>query len=437
MYTPLDDESLSIYDVPPSSKDSEESVIHAILQDKHAIYEISRILKPEYFTIQRYRIVYEACVDLYLEGIDIDVISISEWIRDKELQHHRLERSDIMDFYMHDLKTASQGVYFARRVLDFAKRRAVWESGFKAIESSSNLQDSLYTENAIKRLIDDSARFSGIDANSGVCPVETAFQTMENEITNGVLPGITTGFHRLDLKTHGLMPGHMILVAARSNGGKSAFALTVCDNLVRRHKRPIIYFSLEMTATDIAKRRLCLRAEDPKSIQSLQAIRQSVIDDNPLWIVDDASGLSFADIQARTLQYLHRSPDACLVVIDHIGIVKIDERRNSNRAHELGLVSTAIKDMAKRHNLPVMVLSQLNRQFAARPNKKINVADIRDSGRLHEDSDVTILIELEENEDETPSGNGKLYLSKNRHGSKGAIDIRFMQDRVRICEKIL
>lgn len=437
MYTPSDDEPLSIYETPPSSKDSEESVIQAIVQDKNTIYEVSRILRPEYFTVRQYRIIYEACIDLYMNGFDIDVISVSEWIRDRELHHHGLERSDIMGFYTHGFETATQGVYFARRVLDFAKRRAVWASGFKAIESSSDLQDSLYAENAIKRLVEDSARFSGIDANSGVCPVDTAFQAMENEITHGVLPGITTGFHRLDLKTHGLMPGHMILVAARSNGGKSAFALTICDNLVRLHKRPIIYFSLEMTATDIAKRRLCLRAEDPKSIQSLQAVRQSVIDDNPLWIVDDTSGLSFADIQARTLQYLHRSPDACLVVIDHIGIVKIDERRNSNRAHELGLVSTAIKDMAKRHNLPVMALSQLNRQFAARPNKKINVADIRDSGRLHEDSDVTILIELEENEDETPSGNGKLYLSKNRHGSKGAIDIRFMPERVRICEKLL
>jgi replicative DNA helicase len=253
---------------------------------------------------------------------------------------------------------------------------------------------------------------------------------------------LPSGFQTLDKQLPGwLHEGHLIVVAARPGMGKSAFAQQVAE-YVAGQQRTAIFMTLEMSGYEIAERSLARRTG--VSVSRLMTADLGV-DDWPLisealgqfsslpFLIDDAS----FDISA--LIHKIKSNAACLehaglpalglVVVDYLQLVV---GKGINRAIEIGQVSGGLKRLAKELQVPVMALSQLNRNLDQRPNKRPMMSDLRESGSIEQDADLVLFIYRDDvyNEDSPDKGTAEIIAGKNRHGPTCTTKLAFMGKRI-------
>ena len=250
----------------------------------------------------------------------------------------------------------------------------------------------------------------------------------------GEMTGTPTGFTDLDAYTHGLHAGQLIIVAARPAVGKSTFALDIARNAAVRHNQATIFFSLEMGRSEIAMR--MLSAESSIYLQSMRkgtisegdwtrlAAVRGRINDAPLYI-DDSPNMSLVEIRAKCRR-LAQQVDLKLVVIDYIQLMSSGKKVES-RQQEVSEFSRALKLLAKELGLPVVALSQLNRQAEQSKDKRPELSHLRESGSLEQDADVVVLLHREGiyERDHPRAGEADLILAKQRNGPTGTVTVAF------------
>ncbi|MEN9604188.1 MAG: hypothetical protein RL545_877 [Actinomycetota bacterium] len=250
----------------------------------------------------------------------------------------------------------------------------------------------------------------------------------------GELVGVPTGFAELDELTHGLHPGQLIIVAARPAVGKSTLAVDFIRNAAIRYNKPAIFFSLEMGRSEIAMRMLSAETSIP-----LQSMRKGMVDNSdwtkivsvrgqlnsaPLYI-DDSPNLTLVEIRAKCRR-LVKQYGLKLIVIDYLQLLTSGKKVES-RQQEVSEFSRSLKLLAKELNLPVIAISQLNRQSEQTKDKKPDISQLRESGSLEQDADVIILLHREGigEKDHPRSGEADLILAKQRNGPTGTITVAF------------
>jgi replicative DNA helicase len=282
--------------------------------------------------------------------------------------------------------------------------------------------------------------------------VNNAITTIEQfHARQGQLSGIATGFTDLDKMTSGLHPGEMVVIAARPSLGKTSMAMNIAEHAAVDNKLPVGVFSLEMTAESLVLRTLCSRAR-----VNLRSIRDGFLAEQdfvklttaagllsraPLFI-DDTSGLSILQLRAKARR-LQQQFGVKLFVVDYLQLLHSTARNVDNRQQEIADISSGIKALAKELRVPIIVLSQLNRDFERDKSRKPNLADLRESGAIEQDADLVGLLYRADPDDPTKRRESdddalnqdvvpiNLLVAKQRNGPTGDIHLIFQRSLTR------
>jgi replicative DNA helicase len=375
-------------------------------------------------------------MNLFGRGEPTDVIAVTDELN----KQGNLVKAGGAD-YLHSLTgyvpTAANAGYYAKIVADKAILRRLIEAGTRiaqaGYESQGEVEDLVNQAQAeIYRVSSQSSREDYVPLSDSL---EAAIQEIEGaQKRGGELTGVPTGFTDLDAYTHGLHAGQLIIVAARPAVGKSTFALDLARNAAVKHNQATIFFSLEMGRSDIAMR--LMSAESSIYLQSMRkgtvtdadwtrlAAVRGRINDAPLFI-DDSPNMSLVEIRAKCRR-LAQQVDLKLVVIDYIQLMSSGTKVES-RQQEVSEFSRALKLLAKELGLPVVALSQLNRQAEQAKDKKPELSHLRESGSLEQDADVVVLLHREGiyEKDHPRAGEADLILAKQRNGPTGTVVVAF------------
>ena len=279
--------------------------------------------------------------------------------------------------------------------------------------------------------------------------VKSAITQIEDFHTRqGMLTGVATGFTDLDKMTSGLHPGEMIVIAARPSMGKTSLAMNIAEHVAIDQKLPVGVFSLEMTSESLVLRMLCSRSR-----VNLRNIRDGFLAERdfpkltgaagklasaPLFI-DDSSGLSVLQMRAKARR-MAQQHGIKLFVIDYLQLLHSTARRAENRQQEIADISSGIKSLAKELKVPVIVLSQLNRELEKDKNRKPRMSDLRESGSIEQDADLIALLykptsgddedgaPVSEEHDAVPVN---LLIAKQRNGPTGDVNLTFLKSFTR------
>jgi replicative DNA helicase len=432
---------------PPFSLEAETAVLGGMLIDREAVTRAIEHLNEGMFYREANRRLYRAMVRLYERGDVIDVITVSEELKNTG----EMEAAGGLDYLaalVDAVPTAANLEYHARIVRDKALMR-------RLVEQASQIIRDVYDqgERGVDEVLDQAeARIFQVAEShkrEGFVWIKeilwSAFEHIERLQESGTgITGIPTGFPDLDRMTTGLQKGDLCIVAARPSMGKTSWVLNVAANAAIAHNIPAAVFSLEMSSEQLVQRLLC--AEGRIDAQKLRRGRLSQeehqrlaaaaghLNTAPIWI-DDQPGANVLEIRAkaRRLQSELRTDgkDLGMVVIDYMQLMS-GAAKSESRVQEVSQISRSLKALARELEVPVIALSQLSRGPEQRTDKRPMLSDLRDSGSIEQDADVVMFLYRPEyyapaEKREELEGKAELIVSKQRNGPTGVVELFFQK----------
>jgi len=422
--------------VAPHNLEAEQSTLGGMLLSQEAVAEVVEEVTGVDFYAGKHELIFNSIVTLFGRGEPTDVIAVTDELN----KNGNLLKAGGSD-YLHSLAsyvpTAANAGYYAKIVGDKAILRRLIDAGTRIAQSGYDSQGEVEDlVNQAQAEVYQVASQSSKDDYIGLSEsLEAAIHEIElAQNRGGEMTGISTGFTDLDTYTHGLHPGQLVIVAARPAVGKSTFALDIARNAAVKQNKATIFFSLEMGRAEIAMR--MLSAESSIYLQSMRkgtisegdwtklAAVRGKINDAPLYI-DDSPNMSLVEIRAKCRR-LAQQVDLKMVVIDYIQLMSSGKKVES-RQQEVSEFSRALKLLAKELRIPVVALSQLNRQAEQAKDKKPELSHLRESGSLEQDADVVVLLHREGiyERDHPRAGEADLILAKQRNGPTGTVVVAF------------
>ena len=432
----IQDVSRSAERMLPNDMLAEQSALGGMLLSQEACAEVFESVKGSDFYAPKHELIFEAVANLFGKGEPIDAITVT----DELMKQGNLVKAGGAD-YLHTLTsivpTAANAAFYAQIVAEKATLRRLVEVGTKIAQLGyANVGE---VEDLVNQALNDvygvmrgATKEDIVDLNTSL---EAAIAEIENaQSRGGEMTGVPTGFAELDEMTHGLHGGQFVILAARPAVGKSTLALDFARNAAIKHNKATVFFSLEMGRAEIAMRMLSAESQIP--LQNLRkgaigdadwsrlAAVRGQINDAPLFI-DDSPNMSLVEIRAKCRR-LAQQVDLKLVVIDYIQLMSSGKKVES-RQQEVSEFSRALKLLAKELGLPVVALSQLNRQAEQAKDKKPELSHLRESGSLEQDADVVVLLHREGiyEKDHPRAGEADLILAKQRNGPTGTVVVAF------------
>ncbi len=439
--------------LPPHAPEAEQGVLGCILLSPNdCLGQCIEKLKagPEVFYDLRHQTIYTALVEMYDQREPIDVITVQQRLKDRQLLE-QIGGIPYLNALQDAVPSAANVTYYAEIVQEKYLLR-------KLIHACSDVVGKVYEfEGEVDVLMDEVERdilqISESRVQGGAVAakqlVNKAIGTIENYFSRqGSLGGLSTGFADLDKMTDGLHGGEMIIVAARPSMGKTSLAMNIAEHIAMNEKVPVGVFSLEMTAESLVLRTLCSNAR-----VNLRNIREGFMSESdfpklttsagrlsnaPLFI-DDTPGLSILQMRARARR-MWQQHGIKLFVVDYLQLLHSTSRRaQENRQQEISEISSGIKALAKELNVPVIVLSQLNRELEKDKSRKPRLSDLRESGAIEQDADLVGLLykpsagddedaPMPEEHDGVPVN---LLIAKQRNGPTGDVNLTFLKSYTR------
>ncbi|NYE95981.1 replicative DNA helicase [Psychromicrobium silvestre] len=421
---------------PPQDLVAEQSVLGGMLLSKDAIADVVEVLRGQDFYRPAHENIYEAVLDLYGRGEPADAVTVADELT-KRGEISKVGGPAYLHQLIQSVPTAANAGFYAQIVSERAVLRRLVNAGTKIVQlgysNDGEVEDIVNAAQA--EIFSVAERRAAEDYVPLGEVMESAMDEIEAAGHRGEgLIGVPTGFYDLDDLTHGLHPGQMIVIAARPAVGKSTFALDIARSAAIKHKMATVFFSLEMSRTEIAMRLMSAEA----TIQ-LQDLRKGTVKDEqwakiakvmgplneaPLFI-DDSPNMSLMEIRAKCRR-LKQQHDLKLVVLDYLQLMSSGKRVES-RQQEVSEFSRALKLLAKELGVPVIALSQLNRGSEQRTDKKPMVSDLRESGSIEQDADMVILLHREDIYDKESSraGEADVIVAKHRNGPTKTIVVGF------------
>jgi replicative DNA helicase len=416
--------------------EAEQSALGGMLLSQEAIADVLEVVTSADFYAPKHELIFNAIIYLFGRGEPTDVIAVTDYLN----KQGNLLKAGGAD-YLHSLSsfvpTAANAGYYAKIVSDKAILRRLIDAGTRiaqsGYESQGEVEDLVnQAQSEVFAVVSQTAKDDYVGLSESI---EFAIRDIEAaQNRGGDLTGIPTGFTNLDTYTHGLHSGQLVIVAARPSVGKSTFALDIARNAAIKHNQATIFFSLEMGRSEIAMR--MLSAESGIYLQSMRkgtltegdwaklAAVRGKINDAPLYI-DDSPNMSLVEIRAKCRR-LAQQVQLKMVVIDYIQLMTSGKKVES-RQQEVSEFSRALKLLSKELGVPVVALSQLNRQAEQTKDKRPELSQLRESGSLEQDADVVILLHREGlfEKDHPRAGEADLILAKQRNGPTGTVTVAF------------
>jgi replicative DNA helicase len=454
--------SASIDRLPPHSMSAEQYTLSCILQEytlsqyqdekkKCILFCIERFKKvgSEAFYDLRHRDIYNAMLSLHEEGKPCDMIMVMQWLKDRNLFEQ------------------AGGISYLSPLVDMASSPAGIEYYIEIVWEKYTLRNTIHTcTDIVARLYEHESDldlfFDHVERDLlKICQlrtevkkrtmkdlVGTAISTIEDtHAKQGAPMGITTGFTDFDKMTGGLRPGEMIVIAARPSMGKTSLGMNIIEHVSIDNKIPTGVFSMEMSSESLVLRMLCSRSKI-----NIRSIADGFLADrdfpkitnqagkmvNAPIHIDDESGLTIMQLRSKARQMVQEY--GCrLFLIDYMQLLSatIGDKRILNRKDEVSEISHGIKNLAKELNVPVIILSQLNRELEKQKARKPQMSDLRDSGDVEQDADVIGLLYKPKSSDDEPDREYEqcipvnLLIAKQRNGPTGDVNLTFMKPYTR------
>jgi replicative DNA helicase len=430
--------------VPPQSLEAEESVLGSILLDNAAMDRVTGVLQPEDFYREAHRKVYRAMQSLADRSEPCDIITLGEALRS------RGELADVGGTaYLAEL---AERVPTAANVAQYAKivrEKAILRN---LITVSTSIASRGYEPGGgdVKELLDRAETEIMALSDQGVKPafarldelLKATFHHIDKLVEQkSAVTGVTTGFVDLDKMTAGLQPSDLIIIAARPSMGKTAFCLNITQNAALLGEAGVAVFSLEMSKEQLALRLLCCEAR-----VDLSRVRVGQLTDRefrdlaqaaarlayaPIFI-DDTPALSILELRAKARRLARQEGGRLkLIVIDYLQLMRADGK--DSREQEISEISRSLKALAKELHVPVIALSQLNRQVENRSPPKPRLSDLRESGAIEQDADVIAFIYREDayDPDTDKKGVAEIIIAKQRNGPVGSVELTWLREYTR------
>lgn len=445
----------------PSNLDAEQGLLAACIMDTSG--EVmgrcaEQAISADHFYNLNHQIIFEALLDLNRENKAADEILLAEKLESKKQLEQVGGQNGLFELTSR-IDTTAHATYWLEIVKEKALLRRCIYVAFEIIDGANNLQGEVDDflsgmEQRVCELGDDQNTRSSIHFRE---PIQKAMGEIQKMLSKEESDGLLTGYKDLDNLTNGLKAAEMIVIAARPSVGKTSLAMNIVENISFSHKyinnpKNILVFSLEMSASSLAMRLICGKAKVNMNdlrkgfvaknyAEKLNEISQQ-FQQAPIW-VDDTSGLSINQIRAKARRVKSRN-GLSLIVVDYLQLISGD-RYASSRENEISVISRGLKSMAKELEVPVIVLSQLNRD-SEKEKRDPRLSDLRESGSIEQDADIVMLLgKLRKGEDIRESdisqdGDGsqgedfeqiKLILAKQRNGPTGNVNLAFVRKYTR------
>ncbi len=423
--------------VMPNNVEAEQSVIGAMLMDRDAITIASEILTVDDFYQKQYGILFEAMVELYTENVPVDLITLQNRLKEKDVPPEISSLEFVRDMITKVPTSVNVGTY-AKIVSEKATLR-------RLIRVNEEIASACYAgKDSVEEIMEDTEKkiFQVLQrkTNDEFVPIKDVVLNALDKIEaasrmKGSVTGMPTGFIDLDYKTSGFQPSDLILIAARPSMGKTAFVLNIAEYMAFRSNETVAIFSLEMSKEQLVNRLFAL-----ESRVDSQILRTGNLNDND-WsslieaagvigrsnlIIDDTPGISVSELRSKCRKY-KLEHNLGIIMIDYLQLMQ-GSRRAESRQQEISDISRSLKEIARELQVPVVALSQLSRAVEQRPDHRPMLSDLRESGAIEQDADVVMFLYRDDyyNHDTEKKDVAEVIIAKQRNGPIGTVELAWL-----------
>jgi replicative DNA helicase len=424
--------------LPPQNLEAEQAVLGAVLIDKNAIYRVADILVPEDFYTPAHERIYKAILSLYEKHQPIDVLSLTNFLKEHEWLTEIGGSAYLADLTNH-VSSASHVQHYASIVKDKKILRDL-------IKASAEIAEEAFSKGGEVEDLLDSVEQKILSISQKSMPQN--FVSLKDDLTSayeriaqlhaggGKLRGVPTGFPALDETLSGLHKSELIILGARPSVGKTSLALDIARNAAKAGAKVGI-FSLEMSRESLQDRIISAESQVPlwniltgrirndEEFSMIQGALDRLSDAN--LYIDDSPSLNVLQMRsmARRLQVEHGLD---LLIIDYLQLINA-RRQSDSMVNMITEISRGLKALARELKVPVLALSQLSRGLEQRDHKVPRLSDLRDSGSIEQDADVVMFLYRDERNpnDTASSGDNTVHLriAKHRNGALKDMDFFF------------
>lgn len=435
-------QELTLEKLPPQNIEAEMAVLGSMLIDEDAIAHAIETLSADYFYNDSHRNIYNVILNLFNANKAIDIITICDELKRQDLLD-RVGGPSYIASLVNTVPTSANISHYSSIVREKATLRSLIHN------STQIISDAYNNDGSIEQLLDNSERL--------------IFEIRDRRQTNTVIPlkeiikdsietidklyqkkahvtGVPSGYIDFDIKTAGLQPSDLIIVAGRPSMGKSAFVIGIVEYASIVEKVPTAFFSLEMSKEQLVQRLLCSHArvdahkvrtgflavsDWPKLTAAAGKLSEAAI------FIDDTPAISAMEIRAKARR-LKAQYDIKMIVVDYLQLMRASGK-SENRQQEISEISRSLKALARELNVPVIAISQLSRAVESRTDHKPQLSDLRESGAIEQDADVVVLLLREEyyNPNEENKGIAEINIAKQRNGPVGSFNLTFIREYAR------
>ncbi len=433
------DASLFGVTTPPHNVEIEKNLLGSIIIEPLMLDEIDSIVKGKDFYLEAHQILYDRIKDMYNTGHHIDIPLLLEDLRSDNLLNKVGGESYIVEI----LESVGAAVH-AKSYAEVVREKSLLRS--LILTTSEILQDAYSSKLPAKNLISNAEEkifsLQGDETNVDKLDFVNVLQETMNQISDimeqGAAPGLLTGLVDLDKMTGGMHNGELIILAARPSMGKTALAANIADYIAVDEQKGVLFVSLEMSRIELAKRLISSRGEvDGNKFRTGSFTQEDK--DNILKTISDLCGckMMIDDSPVRTVteiaslaRRLKRQGNLNIIIIDYLQLIQPDNP-NDPRQEQVSKIARRLKGMARELDVPVICLSQLNRQAETTKDNRPRMSHLRESGAIEQDADVVMFVHREEyylspeEKEKRPEviGKAEIILAKQRNGAVGDVEV--------------
>jgi replicative DNA helicase len=427
--------------IPPHNIEAEQACLGACLIDAEALDRISEVLSGEEdFYREAHTEIYTAMITLAEGNSNIDLITVCDRLRDLG-KLEQVGGAAYLDSMVTVVGSSAHAVSYAKIVSETATERRLQQAGQQiqriAGEGELDVADKVDQAEELVFSVADRRKTQQLEHVKPILEV-TFDELYERYQQKEEITGIASGFRELDAMTAGFQKSNLIILAARPSMGKTAFVLSMAQNIVLNKKRPatVAMFSLEMASTELCQRVLCsvarVNAQDVRTgrmrEEDWQAITRAMnqLNEAPLFI-DDTAAITPLEMKAKCRR-LQKRHGLDMVIIDYLQLMK-GGTKIENRAQEISQISRQLKMLSKELNIPVVALSQVGRGVEQRQDKRPGLSDLRESGAIEQDADLVAFIYRDEyyHPQTEDIGIAEIIIGKQRSGPVGTCRLSFVK----------
>jgi replicative DNA helicase len=444
-----------INDSLPHNFLAEKMILSCIIFNPEVLEVIRQHLVINAFYFKNHQELYKILLQMEDNKLPIDIVTVTVFLQDNGLLSKIGGIKVLLDLGNQSL-TFSYLTEYIRIVKEKFLKRCLIKFGYKVVNSgyitNLSLENTLLkVEKELFTLTNEIRRNKTVNTAQ---VLNELFSELKNKFLNPQLPGVPSGFSKLDELTQGFQKSDLIIIAGRPSMGKTALSLNMALNCIKISRLPILFCSLEMSKEQILYRLLSsetginqmqLRSGKLTSNDWIKLNKVMRIISKLPFFIDDTSSLSTQEIRSKIKTVILEQNQIGLVIIDYLQLMQGLNFKQTNRVQELSQITRDLKGLAREFNVPIIALSQLSRNVDNRIDQRPILSDLRESGSIEQDADLILMLygsktvlQLNSSSLSTNQINKspitELIIAKQRNGPVGTVKLEFNQDKIQFLE---